>query len=54
MAPEVPSLRGRTFVVTGATSGVGEATARALGAAGGQVVLAGRNVAKGQEIAGQI
>lgn len=54
MAPEVPSLRGRTFVVTGATSGVGEATARALGAAGAQVVLAGRNVAKGQDIAGQI
>ncbi|MEZ5149611.1 oxidoreductase [Rhodococcus zopfii] len=54
MAPEVPSLRGRTFVVTGATSGVGEATARALGTAGAHVVLAGRNVAKGQHIAGQI
>ncbi|WP_068161817.1 oxidoreductase [Rhodococcus phenolicus] len=54
MAPDVPSLEGRTFVVTGATSGVGEATARALGAAGACVVLAGRNVAKGQLIAEQI
>ncbi|MFZ2528617.1 MAG: oxidoreductase [Rhodococcus sp. (in: high G+C Gram-positive bacteria)] len=54
MAREVPPLSGRTFVVTGATSGVGEATARALGAAGAHVVLAVRNVVKGENVAGQI
>lgn len=51
--PTTP-LVGRTFVVTGSTSGVGEATARALGAAGATVVLAGRNTAKGDAIASQI
>lgn len=41
-------------MVTGATGGVGEATARALGAAGAHVVLACRNVAKGERVAEQI
>jgi NAD(P)-dependent dehydrogenase (short-subunit alcohol dehydrogenase family) len=36
-------LRGRTIVVTGATSGLGEETARALAAAGADVVLTGRS-----------
>lgn len=35
-------LLGRTAVVTGATSGIGEATARALAAAGASVALVGR------------
>ncbi|MBX4169724.1 SDR family NAD(P)-dependent oxidoreductase [Rhodococcus sp. DMU2021] len=55
MAPDATtSLVGRTVVVTGATSGVGEATARALGAAGATVVLAGRNVDRGKRIADEI
>jgi NAD(P)-dependent dehydrogenase (short-subunit alcohol dehydrogenase family) len=41
-------------LVTGATSGVGEATARALGAAGATVQLAGRNTAEGERIASEI
>lgn len=41
-------------MVTGATSGVGEATARALGAAGATVLLAGRNVERGRAIAAEI
>ncbi len=40
--------------MTGATSGVGEATARALGAAGATVVLTGRNVDRGKRIAEEI
>jgi NAD(P)-dependent dehydrogenase (short-subunit alcohol dehydrogenase family) len=44
----VPDQTGRTAVVTGANSGLGLATARALAAAGAHVVLAVRDVAKGE------
>ena len=44
----IPDQTGRTAVVTGANSGLGLATARALAAAGAHVVLAVRDVAKGQ------
>jgi NAD(P)-dependent dehydrogenase (short-subunit alcohol dehydrogenase family) len=37
---DAPDLRGRTVIVTGASSGIGAATARALHAAGAQPVLA--------------
>ncbi len=43
---DIPDVTGRTFLVTGATSGLGFETAKALAAAGGQVVLAGRSRAK--------
>jgi dehydrogenase/reductase SDR family protein 13 len=38
-----PNLRGRTFYVTGANSGIGRATAEALAARGASVVLAARS-----------
>lgn len=41
---------GRTFVVTGASSGLGLATAKALGAAGARVVVAVRNLDKGRAV----
>jgi len=44
---DIPSQRGRLAVVTGATGGLGYETALALAAAGAEVVLAGRNEAKG-------
>ena len=43
----IPSQLGRTAVVTGATSGLGYETARALAEAGAEVVLTGRDERKG-------
>src|ERR1700712_3738754 len=47
----LPDLSGRTAIVTGASSGLGAATAEALATAGAHVVLAVRDVAKGARIA---
>ncbi|GAC58784.1 putative oxidoreductase [Gordonia hirsuta DSM 44140 = NBRC 16056] len=48
---DMPSQQGRRVVITGANSGLGEQMAIALGAAGAQVTLACRNVAKAQRVA---
>ncbi|GAA3702397.1 oxidoreductase [Microlunatus aurantiacus] len=50
----LPDLTGRTVIVTGATSGVGRATADALVGAGARVVLAVRNQAKGDAVATEL
>jgi NAD(P)-dependent dehydrogenase (short-subunit alcohol dehydrogenase family) len=47
-------LRGRRAVLTGATSGFGAETARALAIAGADLVLAVRNVAAGEALAEQL
>ncbi|MFI6046137.1 oxidoreductase [Nocardia sp. NPDC051321] len=47
----LPDQSGRTFIVTGANSGLGAATVRALAGAGANVVLACRNVAKAEQVA---
>lgn len=50
---DIPSQLGRLAVVTG-TGGLGYETALALAATGADVVLAGRNAAKGEESVGKI
>jgi len=45
-ASEIPSQRGRTILVTGATGGLGLETARALAGAGARVVLGARDPRK--------
>jgi len=51
---DMPDLTGRVAVVTGASAGIGFATAKALGERGAQVVLAVRDPARGAEAAARI
>ncbi|HEU0164962.1 MAG TPA: glucose 1-dehydrogenase [Thermomicrobiales bacterium] len=50
MAATLSDLTGTTSVVTGATSGIGRATAIALAARGSHVLVAGRDTARGTEV----
>src|SRR5664279_1466757 len=53
-ASDMPSQAGRTWLITGATSGVGLEAARAASKAGASLVLAVRNVAKGEAVAASL
>lgn len=54
MSASAPDLSGSTYVVTGANSGLGLEAAKKLTAAGGHVVLAVRDVAKGEAAAAEL
>ncbi|NKY52300.1 oxidoreductase [Nocardia vermiculata] len=51
---DIPDQSGRTVIVTGANSGLGAATTRALAAAGAQVVMACRDEVKARAVADSI
>jgi NAD(P)-dependent dehydrogenase (short-subunit alcohol dehydrogenase family) len=53
-AADIPRQSGRLAVITGATGGLGFETALALAAAGADVVLTGRNAAKGNAALAEI
>jgi NAD(P)-dependent dehydrogenase (short-subunit alcohol dehydrogenase family) len=48
---KIMMLENKVALVTGGTSGIGRATAIALGAAGAKVVFSGRREAEGEETA---
>jgi 3-hydroxy acid dehydrogenase / malonic semialdehyde reductase len=50
----VPALDGRTAIVTGASSGIGLSTARALAAEGARVALGARRTVRLEEIAAEL
>jgi NAD(P)-dependent dehydrogenase (short-subunit alcohol dehydrogenase family) len=51
---QIPDQRGRLAVITGANSGIGFETAKALAMAGAEVVLATRSAEKGEAAAAEI
>src|SRR5262245_44393469 len=47
-------LEGKVAIITGATSGIGEATARVFAAEGAKLLIAGRSADKGQALAREL
>jgi NAD(P)-dependent dehydrogenase (short-subunit alcohol dehydrogenase family) len=50
----MPNLTGKTALITGATSGIGRATAQALASAGATVAVSGRDKERGQAVVDSI
>ena len=52
--PVAAPMDGKRVLITGATAGIGRVTARALGKAGAEVILVGRNAQRGHEAVAEI
>lgn len=50
----IPDLNGKTIVVTGASAGLGAQSTRILSSKGAHIILACRNVSKGEQVAATI
>src|SRR5579864_3803757 len=50
----MPEFKGKTALVTGATSGIGRATAVALAEAGARVAVSGRDEKRGEAVVDEI
>lgn len=48
------NFSGKTAIITGATSGMGEAATRMLAEAGANVLISGRNISKGEELSAEL
>lgn len=48
-ADNIPSQEGKTFLITGATSGLGFEAAKVLSKKGGHIIMTARNLQKGKE-----
>src|SRR5215510_7205302 len=51
-SPEEVTLRGKVVIITGASRGLGAATAQALGVAGAQIVIADLDLPRARERVG--
>lgn len=51
---EIPDQKGKTIIITGATSGIGFEAAKILAKKGAKIILPVRNLDKGQNVAQQI
>lgn len=50
----IPAQKGKIVIITGSTSGLGEEASRVLAGKGAKVILAVRNIEKGNDVAGKI
>ncbi len=51
---DIPDLTGRTAIVTGANGGLGRWLCQSLAEHGARVVMACRNLSKGEQVAAEI